>query len=57
MQLGGRQERDEVLIGCSERDVEGLALVCTHHVFDLLLRLLLKQLTSFSNMVMLSSCY
>lgn len=33
MQLGGRQRRDEVLIGCSESDVKGLARVCTYHVF------------------------
>jgi hypothetical protein len=47
MQLGGRQRRDEVLIGCSERDVKGLALMCTHHAFDLLLQLLPEQLGSF----------
>lgn len=39
MQLGGRQRRDEVLIGCSESDVRGLALKCTYQVFDLLLQL------------------
>lgn len=44
MQLGGRQRRDEVLIGCSESDVRGgLALMCTYHAFDLLLRLQLAQ--------------
>lgn len=35
MQLGGRQQRDEVLIGCSESDLRGLAPVCTYQVFDL----------------------